>query len=227
VRQEHEQLPSGKTIVRQFDDDGLLLQEQHSYGLVDIGITMSFRAGAKISEMYLSKRRVCSRQTYERRRAAYPDMPPPDQTLSDHGAALLHAVAAQGRVERRAAAAHASDPSQAAARDAFCTTLMSRGERADAVEWVKSPKHTLGEMSHKASRALVSRLLAQGCARIFACEIQAYPDGGANTAHLVAELPQEGERRAALFGALARLARRHGYARDRDDGQRYAYVKLD
>lgn len=227
MRQEHERLPSGKTVVRQFDEEGLLLQEQHSYGLVDIGITMSFRGGTKIGEMYFSKRRVCSRQTYERQRAAYPDMPAPDPALSDHGAALLRAAAAQGRAERQAAAAHAPDPRQAAERDAFCTTLMNRAERADAVEWIKSPNHTLGEMSHRASRTLVSRLLAQGCARIFACEIQAYEGGGANTGHLVVELPQELERRAAVFRALARVAQEQGYARDPDDGQRYAYVKLD
>src|SRR5262245_52889603 len=114
VRQEHEQLPSGKTIVRQFDSDGLLLQEQHSYGLVEIGITFSFQAGTKIGEMYFSNRRVCSRRTYERRRAVYPDMLPPDLTRPDDGAALLRAVAAQGQAERRAAAAHRPDPRQAA-----------------------------------------------------------------------------------------------------------------
>lgn len=227
VRQEHEQLPSGKIVIRQFDSDGLLRQEQHSYGLLEIGITRSFQAGTQISEMYFSNRRVCSRRSYERRRTAYADMPPADPTFSDDGAALLLAAAAQGRAEKRAAETHTPDPRLAADRDAFCGNLMSRGERADAVEWIKSPKHTLGESSHRASQTLVSRLLAQGCARIFACEIHSYPDGAANTGHLVVELPQEPGRRAALFRTLARLARKLGYARDHDDGQRYAYIKLD
>jgi hypothetical protein len=92
VRQEHEQLPSGKIVIRQFDGDEQLCQEQHSYGLLDIGITMWFHAGEKMGEIYFSNRRVRSRKTYERRRATYSDMPQADPTFSDDGAALLRAA---------------------------------------------------------------------------------------------------------------------------------------
>jgi hypothetical protein len=61
----HEQLPSGKVIIRHFGEDGSLLEEQHTYGPLDIGISYAFKGGNKIDEIYFAKRRMVSRRTYE------------------------------------------------------------------------------------------------------------------------------------------------------------------
>ena len=44
---EYEEFPSGKVIIRQFDDGGCLVREQQTYGMLDIGISYEFRAGTK------------------------------------------------------------------------------------------------------------------------------------------------------------------------------------
>lgn len=85
----HEQLPSGKVIVRHYGEDGALVEEQHTYGTLDIGISYAFKAGTKIDETYFATRRMVSRRTYEKARTAYADMPGADGTLQDAGAELL------------------------------------------------------------------------------------------------------------------------------------------
>jgi hypothetical protein len=47
------------------------------------------------------------------------------------------------------------------------------------------------------------------------------------TGHLVVELPREPAKRATVLKTIARIARKQGYEGDPDDGQNYAYVKLD
>ncbi len=50
---------------------------------------------------------------------------------------------------------------------------------------------------------------------------------GANTGHLVVELPDEAGLRKAVLRELDRLAERQGLSGDFDDGQHYGYIKLD
>ncbi len=71
-----------------------------------------------------------------------------------------------------------------------------------------------------------STLARLGCLRIVACEIDDYGGGAENTGHLVVELPT-GPKRTAVFRKLAALARAQGFSGDPDDGQEFAYVKLD
>jgi len=92
----HEQLPSGKLIFRHFVD-GSLIEEHHTYGVLEIGIKYDFAAGVKIAETYFAKRRTVGRRTYEKARVAYPDMPPPDATVEDFGASLLRSARKQQR----------------------------------------------------------------------------------------------------------------------------------
>ena len=73
----YEQLPSGKVIARHLGEDGSVLEEQHTYGMLDIGIKYDFKAGVKIGETYFSKRRLVSQRSCEKARVAYPDMPRP------------------------------------------------------------------------------------------------------------------------------------------------------
>src|SRR5436190_6249273 len=92
-----EKLPSGKTIRRHYADDGSLLEETHSYGLVDIAIEICFTKGIKTSELYFAKRRMIGRHAYEKARTAYPDMPTADPTLEDTSGSLMTAVRQQQR----------------------------------------------------------------------------------------------------------------------------------
>jgi len=214
-------------VIRILNDDGSPRQEQHSYGALEIGLMIEFQDGRKVGEFYFSKRRMCSRTTYEKRRAAYADMPAADAAVFDAGAPVLHAVTAEQRAKQKSAKDHVRDPQRAARLDAFCAELMRRGVTRDAVAWILSPQHTLGELSHRASRGLISRLAAQGCSAIMACQIDLDERGLGNTGHLVVELPQEPRKRVTVLRTLARLARARGYDCDLDDGQRYVYVKLD
>jgi hypothetical protein len=92
-----EKLPSGKTILRRYADDGSIIEEHHSYGLLDIGIQISFTAAAKTSETYFLKRRMVGRRAYEKARAAYPDMPVADTAVEDFSGSLMPLVRQQER----------------------------------------------------------------------------------------------------------------------------------
>jgi len=227
VKQEHQELPTGKVLIRLFNEDGSPLREQHSYGNLEIGLMIEFQNGEKAGEFYFSKRRMCSRKTYESRRASYPDMPAADSVFFDGATPVLRAVATEKRTKSRSMKSQVRDSERATPRDTFCRELMGRGKMSDVAAWILSPKHTLGELSHRASRGLVSRLLSQGAIRILACEIDVEEDGLENTGHLVVELPREPAKRATVLKTIARIARKQGYEGDPDDGQNYAYVKLD
>jgi hypothetical protein len=84
-----EKLASGKAILRQFAADGAVVQETHSYGLLDIAIQLHFKEGTKIEEIYFANRRMVSRRSYEKARVSYPDMPPADLQLEDVSGGLL------------------------------------------------------------------------------------------------------------------------------------------
>lgn len=92
----HEQLPSGKLIFKHFVD-GALIEEHHTYGVLEIGIRYDFEAGVKVAESYFANRRTVGRRTYEKARVAYPDMPPADLTVEDFGASLLSLARKQQR----------------------------------------------------------------------------------------------------------------------------------
>jgi hypothetical protein len=93
----HEKLPSGKAIMRRLNDDGSLIEETHSYGIVEIGIQYSFKDGIKTDEIYFAKRRMVSRRTYEKARVGYADMPPADNAIEDFGSLLLSGARKQQR----------------------------------------------------------------------------------------------------------------------------------
>ncbi|MGC1273098.1 MAG: hypothetical protein WBC44_05285 [Planctomycetaceae bacterium] len=224
---EKEQFPTGKLVIRRYDGDGKLAEESHSHGLLDIGITMYFTAGVKSSEMYFKKRRAVGRPTYEKARLAYPDMPAADGAVEDFGADLLRGIAQEKRRSATERKTHVPDPERGRAIDEFCLKLMSRGKCADAVEWVRSKNHTLGERNPAGSRRLVQRFTSLDCPKVFACEIDVEVDGNENTGHLVVELPQEPSARSKTLKAIARIAAQQGLQGDSDDGQQYAYIKLD
>ena len=146
----HEQLPSGKIIIRQFADDGSVIVETHRYGALEIAIKYDFREGVKIDETYFSKRRIVGRRTYEKARAAYADMPVAEDALRDYGAELLRALARERRQRNIEAKKRQPDPDEARKLDEFCSALMEKGRSEDAVRWVQTRKHTLGERNWSA-----------------------------------------------------------------------------
>lgn len=223
----NEELPSGKVIFRDFDEDGSLLQEMHGYGTLDIAIKYAFDAGIKVCETYFAKRRMVSRRTYEKARTAYTDMPAADATLKDIGAEMLRVVAKERRQRGLEAKQHRPDPDDARRLDAFCSMIMAKGIREDAVQWIQSKSHSLGERNWGSSKRLVNRLSALGCVNIYACDVDVYEEDFENTGHLVIELPSDTAARSKILKTLDRLASESGYSGPADDGQRYTYVKLD
>jgi hypothetical protein len=224
---EHKELPSGKQIMKRFDADGRVASESHTYGMLDIGITIEFHEGVKTGEMYFVNKRLVSRKRYDKARADYADMPPPDSALEDFGAELVKDAQAERRQRAKVAKEHVPDADAAAKIDLFCQTMLTTGKQDDAITWIESRTHTLGEYSHAKSRNIVNRLMRVGAIRVHACDIDSYDDDQENTGHLVVEIPDESKARKSVFREIARLASLEGFDGDLDNGQRYAYVKLD
>jgi hypothetical protein len=224
--QTNEEFPSGKTITRDFDDNGRLSSEMHMHGMLDVCLQRSYSADGSIDEMYFVKRRLVSRARYEKARADYPEMPAADAGLQDLSGELVKGAAREQRERSKAAKQHVADEARAAEIDSFCTSLMERGQRKEAAAWLESRKNTLGELSSAASCRLVAKLSKLGCGQVYACEIDQSVDGG-NSGHLVVELPSDAELRRGVFKELGRLAAKQGLTGDLEDGQRYSYIKLD
>jgi hypothetical protein len=227
MQPKHEHLASGKTIIREFDAEGNLRSETHQYDMLTIGLKMEFIEGVKSDEMYFLKRRAVSRARYEKARAEYPDMPPADTSLPDSCGELAKLAAGEQRMFRERAKASTPRPADAARIDSFCRDMMADGQRADAVTWVKSSTHNLGELSNRASRGLVSKLARLGCRQIYACKIDSDEEGFENTGHLVVELPTEPTARQEVFREIGKIAAKQGFTDHHDAGQSHAYLMLD
>ncbi|HUG66421.1 MAG TPA: hypothetical protein VMM76_01640 [Pirellulaceae bacterium] len=156
---EHQQLPSGKQVMKRFDAEGRVASESHAYGMLDIGITMEFSEGVKTGEMYFVNKRLVSRKRYEKARVEYSDMPPPESNLEDIGGELAKAVQSDRRQRSKAAKEHVPDSEAAMRIDSFCQSMLSTGMQADAKAWIEFTKHTLGEYSHTRSRSIIKKLL--------------------------------------------------------------------
>ena len=63
--------------------------------------------------------------------------------------------------------------------------------------------------------------------RLVACNIDDYDDSEENSGDLIIELPQEPSQREAVLREIGRIAADQGYRGSFDNGQQYAYVKLD
>lgn len=213
--------------MRRFDEEGRVASESHAYGMLDIGITMEFNAGAKTGEMYFVNKKLVSRKRYEKARAEYADMPPPDAQLEDFGGELLKDVLVERQQRAKAAKEHVPDSEAAAQTNAFCESILAKGKRADAESWIESKNHTLGEYSRAKSRNLIMKLKRIGAKTVYACDIDCYDDDQENTGHLVVELPDDTATRKAVLKEVDRLASQQGFHGDLDNGQRYSYVRLD
>jgi hypothetical protein len=130
---EVEVLPSGKTINRRYDVKGALVEETHSYGILDVAIQWMFEGGIKTAECYFANRRMVSRKTYETRRLAYPDMPPADMAVEDFSGDLMRELRAQQR------------SNLAEAEDRLKQSAESRFPRPKSTNWLRV---IAGETAH-------------------------------------------------------------------------------
>jgi hypothetical protein len=140
---------------------------------------------------------------------------------------VVWAVAKESREHNLESKRHQPNRDEARDSDNFCEERLQEGKTEDAVKWIKTKGHTLGERDWSGSKRLVERLSLAGCIKIWACEIDTYEDGPENTGHLVVKLPKAKAARAKVLKMIDRLARETGYSGPFDDGQQYAYVKLD
>ena len=204
-----------------------MTQESHTYGLLDIGIEMHYHEGIKRTEIYFVNKRLASRKRYEKACADYSDMPPPDPSVDDFSGELLKAMSAERRQWSQAARNHIADPGEALKIDTFCRSMLKKGKTAHAEAWIKSAKHSLGELSHSKSCKLIDKLTQLGATQLHVCDIDEYGNGEENTGHIVIELPDDAKTRKALFREVGRLASKQGFQGEFDNGQQYAYIGLD
>lgn len=82
------------------------------------------------------------------------------------------------------------------------------------------------EMEPVESVQFIQRLYDLGAEEVLAVDIDEYPDG-ANTGHLLIQLPSGGAVRERLFKFERKHAESHGFDGTPDEGQEYIYFKLD
>lgn len=121
-----------------------------------------------------------------------------------------------------------SKPGSGLQADSFCRKLMESKGHAEALSWVSESKmhdiRTIGEQSPEESLKIVKRLYASGAEKVWAVEIEVYPNGGQSTNSLVVELPADPNLRKQLFGLEARVAASEGFDPVSDDGQHYMFL---
>jgi len=94
--------------------------------------------------------------------------------------------------------------------------------------WVTESKdhdlRTIGEQSPAESIAIVKRLYEEGARKIWAVDLEIYPNEGQSTNILIVELPDEQKLRKKLFHLEARCAASEGFTPVSDDGQHYMFL---
>lgn len=102
--------------------------------------------------------------------------------------------------------------------------------KAEALEWLRAGSdqsfRNLGEMEADESLEFVQRLYDLGAEKVLAVKIDEYPEG-ANTGHLLVQLPADDAARERLFAFERNHAESHGFDGTPDEGQEYVYLKLD
>ena len=137
-------------------------------------------------------------------------------------------VAVVGLVLLVAYAASSPSPIPGSGRQdsAFAESLMAKGNR-DARQWLSEdgPRavRTIGEHTNAGSKAIVADLFRRGAVSVYAVEIDTVPNVGQSANYLVVQLPSNAAARHRLFDFGNQNARRNGFDRISDDGQRYLF----
>lgn len=120
------------------------------------------------------------------------------------------------------------EPGSGAHADPFCRKLLDTKTHKEALAWVKESKdrdiRTIGEQSPETSLKIVERLYREGAEKVWAVDLQTYPNEGQSTNILVIELPTDPAPRRTLFLLEARVAASSGFDPVSDDGQRYMFL---
>lgn len=132
--------------MRRYNEGGLLVDETHSYGKLDIALQRMLEGGVKTAECYFANRRMVSRKTYEARRIAYPDMPPADTSVEDFGGNLMSELRAQQRSNKAEAGERLrqSEESRFLRPESTNWLRVIAGERAHLVEFASRDWKILG-----------------------------------------------------------------------------------
>jgi|HubBroStandDraft_6_1064221.scaffolds.fasta_scaffold112877_2 hypothetical protein len=112
-------------------------------------------------------------------------------------------------------------------QDPFCRKLLDSKTHREALAWVKESKdhdiRTIGEQSPEESMKAVERLYHEGAERVWAVDVENYPNEGQSTNNLVIELPTDPKFRKKLFRLEAHVAASGGFDPVSDDGQHYMF----
>jgi hypothetical protein len=120
------------------------------------------------------------------------------------------------------------EPNSGAHEDPFCRKLLDTKTHLEALAWVKESRdhdiRTIGEQSPEESLKIVNRLYNEGADRVWAVDLDIYPNEGQSTNVLVVELPTDPKLRRKLFHLEARVAASGGFDPVSDDGQHYMFL---
>jgi hypothetical protein len=101
------------------------------------------------------------------------------------------------------------EPGSGAKQDPFCRKLLDTKGHREAPAWVKESKdrdiRTIGEQSPEDSSKIVERLYQEGAERVWAVDLEIYPNEGQSTNDLVIELPNDPKLRARRMSRPARI----------------------
>ena len=115
--------------------------------------------------------------------------------------------------------------------DAFAQKFLAADEHPrEALSWLKAggDRHTLGELaSTSTSIRLVNTIYRAGATKVWAVEIDSYPNGSENTGKLVIELPCQPLLRSQVLAWASRKSKAKGFDEINDEGQHYVFLMLD
>jgi hypothetical protein len=115
--------------------------------------------------------------------------------------------------------------------DGFCQKFLDDPSTQEVLAWLRAGSsedfRSLGELATtEESIALAMEAYQAGAAKVFAVEIDEYPEGQ-NTGKLVIKLPADADARRRALGWAGAIAQEQGFEAEKDNGQSYLFVMLD
>ncbi|MCI0539175.1 MAG: hypothetical protein L0Z50_28540 [Verrucomicrobiales bacterium] len=116
--------------------------------------------------------------------------------------------------------------------DQLIERLLRDPRKSEAIKWLEGARdgqRTLGRHRTAGTSAkLVRNLYGLGASEVLAVQIQPGRNGdGQHTGKLVVKLPQEAERRKAIFGWCQEQGDSLGFSPDLDRGESHLFLLLD
>jgi hypothetical protein len=223
--QQVETLDSGKVIMKAVDDDGVLLEEQHSYPT--IAIVLHYQDGNVVSEHYTVNGEPASQKKYEQVRAGFPDLPEAGQAegMVDELKATLKADHALWLEQFKA---HSPDPVLAQNEDAHIRELISHEDTREldaatdsalVVYFDQPPGQKVQSLHNKLAKYGISKAWLIGVDEdLFDDATKIGCDG------IAVELPQDPKQRSAFFVMADKAVRVDGFSAPMDNGQGFTFL---